>query len=371
MSHILFISHARGLHGAEAVMVQAAKACSARGARVTVVVPSIVPDEGLEKALQGIRNLQILPLPYRAAGGDMLRTHLVRLYNLRALCTLARFAQREQVTTIYSNTSITILGAELAMRLHLKHVWHWHEPVDERFGWHFTMTEYYQRLAQAANTIVCISQQQKQQWSEELDLPLTNAQIIYNPIKPIAFTPEAHYAFHRGARIGFIGRFEQRKNLPLLLQAFTSIHDQVHETSLCLCGAVDEHDRLFVEQMTDLREPVLTIMQQTTDVSKFYNNIDILVLPSWSETMPLVVLEAMQAGVCVLQTNRSGMRELLEAGTETLFFSPDKPEELENELLACLDEDYRQPIAQAGQKKALQLVQNQSFDNQITRLLCE
>ena len=87
--------------------------------------------------------------------------------------------------------------------------------------------------------------------------------------------------------------------------------------------------------------------------------------------MPLVVLEAMQAGVCVLQTNRSGMTELLEAGTETLFFSPDKPEELENELLACLDEDYRQPIAQAGQKKALQLVKNQSFDNQITRLLCE
>ena len=121
----------------------------------------------------------------------MLRTHLVRFYNWRALCKLARYAQREGVTAIYSNTSITILGAELAKRLHVRHIWHWHEPVDERFGWHFTMVEYYQRLVQATDTIVCISQQQKQQWSKELDLPLTNAQVVYNPIKKIAFTPEA------------------------------------------------------------------------------------------------------------------------------------------------------------------------------------
>ena len=77
MSHILFISHARGVHGAEAVMVQAIKACAAKGARVTLVVPSIVPDEGLEEALSGI-SVQVLPLPYRAAGVHALRTMRTR-----------------------------------------------------------------------------------------------------------------------------------------------------------------------------------------------------------------------------------------------------------------------------------------------------
>jgi len=89
--------------------------------------------------------------------------------------------------------------------------------------------------------------------------------------------------------------------------------------------------------MTDLREPVLTVLPQTHEVEKFYNNIDILVLPSWRETMPLVVFEAMQAGVCVLQTNRSGMSELLEGKKETLFFSPDREEELEQLLMNCMD----------------------------------
>ena len=112
------------------------------------------------------------------------------------------------------------------------------------------------------------------------------------------------------------------------------------------------------------------IMEQTSEVEKFYNRIDILVLPSWRETMPLVVLEAMQAGVCVLQTNQSGMTELLEAGTETLFFSPNRLEELEQLLMLCMDPDYRNSIANAGQQKALQLVKDQQFDQQIRKLLC-
>ena len=73
MRHILFISHARGIHGAEAVIVRAAKACAATGAKVTVVVPSLVEDAGMEQALSGIERLQVLALPYRAAGGSMIR----------------------------------------------------------------------------------------------------------------------------------------------------------------------------------------------------------------------------------------------------------------------------------------------------------
>ena len=37
----------------------------------------------------------------------------------------------------------------------------------------------------------------------------------------------------------------------------------------------------------------------------------------------------------------------------------------------CMDSDYRSRIAQAGQEKALYLVKNQQFDQQIQTLLCE
>lgn len=352
-------------------MVRAAKACAATGAKVTVVVPSLVEDAGMEQALSGIERLQVLALPYRAAGGSMIRTRLVQWYNRFALNQLKWLVAREQVDTIYSNTSITILGAELARRTGIRHVWHFHEPVDERFGWDSSMKNYYRSLVDATETIVCISKQQLAEWQHTLEMPLKQAQIVYNPIKAISVVSAARRTSRNEVRIGFIGHFEERKNLPLLVQTFVKVHNQMPNTRLCLCGAVDRKDEAYIAHMTDLREPVLTVLPQTREVEKFYNNIDILVLPSWRETMPLVVFEAMQAGVCVLQTNRSGMSELLEGGKETLFFSPDKPEELEQLLMNCMDADYRQSIAQAGQEKALYLVKNQQFDKQIQTLLCE
>lgn len=370
MSHILFISHARGIHGAEAVMAQAIKACAAKGARVTVVVPSLAPDEGLEEALKGIRGVQQLALPYRSAGKGYLRTTYVQIYNIPTLRRLKKFVMREGVDTIYSNTSVTILGVALSALTYARHIWHWHEPVDARYGWHFSQAEMYQEWAQKARTIVCISRQQKEEWEQVLDLKLTNARIIYNPIKRIVPVATGRSGLLRGVRIGFIGRFEERKNIELLMQAFEQLHDSEPDTSLWLCGAINEHDRRYVERMTDWREPVVNILPQTPDVASFYSKIDILVLPSWRETMPLVVLEAMQAGVCVLQTNRSGMSELLEHGKETLFFPPDQPDILLLQLTQCMDKEGRQQIARAGQEKAMQLVNNQSFDDQITKLLC-
>ena len=65
------------------------------------------------------------------------------------------------------------------------------------------------------------------------------------------------------------------------------------------------------------------------------------------------------------------MSELLDGGKETLFFSPENPDELEQMLIHCMDADYRQSIAQAGQKKVTELLKNSSFDKQIQTLLCE
>ena len=126
-----------------------------------------------------------------------------------------------------------------------------------------------------------------------------------------------------------------------------------------------------LEQLTELRAPVVEVLPHTSEVAKFYNSIDILVLPSWRETMPLVVLEALQAGVCVLQTNRSGMNELIEDGKESLFFSPDDADTLYQLLMQCMNPDFRQTIALAGQQKVQQLIKDSSFDTQITQLLCE
>ena len=366
MNHCLFISHARGLHGAEAVMLRAIKACTQKGAKVTVVLPSILPDNGLAKSLAILDNTTAITLPYRAAGKNTIRTALVRLYNLYALFRLACLVRREHIDTIYSNTSITILGADLARLTNTRHIWHFHEPVDTAYGWHQSLKGLYRRLVQRANTLVCISHAQQQEWENALGLTLSNAQVIYNPIKPILANPLPH----KGIRIGYIGHFEPRKNLPLLAQVFSRRYRDDTETQLWLCGAKNEAEIQATKNLFANATSEVVILPQTDQVADFYNQIDILVLPSWRETMPLVVFEAMQAGVCVLQTDQSGMKELLQDRRETLFFSPHEPETLASLLQECLDADFRHRIAAAGQAKVQQLIQNNAFDQQIATLLC-
>jgi glycosyltransferase involved in cell wall biosynthesis len=253
----------------------------------------------------------------------------------------------------------------------VRHVWHWHETVHARLGWHPSLQRLYRRKAQQADTIICISRQQQHEWEQALDMPLTNARIVYNPIKRICPLKSGETATHTDVRIGFIGHFEPLKNIGMLVHCFESLHAQYPATSLWLCGAMNEQDCAYVEAMTDLREPILHILPQTNHVEAFYHAIGILVLPSWCETMPLVVMEAMQAGVCVLQTDRSGMKERIEDGKESLFFSPYEPESLLRLMERCMDQKERKSIATAGQKKAMDLVNNQSFDDQITKLICE
>lgn len=370
MSHVLVISHSRGMHGAEVVMLQAIRACRASGAQVTVVMPSVVPSEGLDEALEQITGVRTMLLPYRAGGIDVLRTTIVQLYNIPTLRKLKKFVEEERVSVIYSNTTLTVIGATLARITGVRHVWHWHEPVDERFGWHESLELLYPQMVQRTDAIVCISRHQQEEWEQALKMKLHNARVVYNPIKKIVSPSSNRHALHKEVRIGYIGHFEERKNIELLVRVFDLLHEEEPDTRLVLCGAIDERDRLYVECMTDLQEPVMTILPQTPDVAKFYSEIDILVLPSWRETMPLVVLEAMQAGVCVLQTNQSGMTERVEDGKETLFFPPDRPYILLELLEQCMDADYRARIAKAGQEKAMKLVQDQSFDKQIKTILC-
>ena len=332
-------------------------------------MPSIIKDEGLEAQLKSIQGVIIKPLAYRAAGGSWMRTEIVKMYNMCAVWHLQRFIKEEKVDTIYSNTCITILGVQLARWSKIRHIWHWHESPQVWFEWNNLTKAIYKNFIRYAETIICISQAQLREWERILGIDIKNASVIYNPIKSIKLA-ERNEA-EDVVRVGFIGHFEKLKNIETLVKSFEVMHEKEKNTRLILCGAKDDADKVYGEKMTSLKAPDLEILWQTNDVTSFYNSIDILVLPSWYETMPLVVLEAMQAGVCVLQTDRSGMKELIEDGKESLFFAPDDADTLSAYLMRCMNADYRRQIAEAGQKKALQLLKNQQFDQQIQTLLCE
>ncbi len=77
-----------------------------------------------------------------------------------------------------------------------------------------------------------------------------------------------------------------------------------------------------------------------TNVKSWYQSADIFCLPSWSEGMPVSILEAMSAGLVVIASQVGGIPELIEHEHSGFLMPPGDPERL-CELITRAIEDRR------------------------------
>jgi glycosyltransferase involved in cell wall biosynthesis len=79
---------------------------------------------------------------------------------------------------------------------------------------------------------------------------------------------------------------------------------------------------------------------------------DMLVLPSFMEGLPIVLMEAMALGVPVVASRVAGIPELIEDGTGGLLFTPSRWDELAGCMERLLTErTLRDSIAGHGKRK--------------------
>ena len=101
--------------------------------------------------------------------------------------------------------------------------------------------------------------------------------------------------------VGHVGRFAEQKNHMFLLSVFDQIHRKRKDAALLLLG--DGKLRPVIEReitRRGLRESVI-LMGNQTNVVPFYSAMDVLVLPSFYEGVPVVGVEAQANGLpCVM-----------------------------------------------------------------------
>lgn len=101
--------------------------------------------------------------------------------------------------------------------------------------------------------------------------------------------------------IGHVGRFCYPKNQEFLIDVFEEVYKQNHNAVLMLVG--DGPDRKKIEEkvnMLNLKTRVL-FLGNRNDVNRLYQAMDVFVLPSRYEGLPVVGVEAQVAGLpCVL-----------------------------------------------------------------------
>ena len=112
--------------------------------------------------------------------------------------------------------------------------------------------------------------------------------------------------------IGIVGRIQfKQKGHDFLINALSENVDQLGNFKLLVVG--DGPDRYALESMVNqkgLAEHVIFIPWHD-DLSFVYSSLDVVLIPSRFEGLPLVMLESMYHNVPVLASNRDGMKEVL------------------------------------------------------------
>jgi glycosyltransferase involved in cell wall biosynthesis/O-antigen/teichoic acid export membrane protein len=138
-----------------------------------------------------------------------------------------------------------------------------------------------------------------------------------------------------GRTIAAIGRLEEQKRFDLVLRALTSLAD----VSAVVVG--DGPERKSLELLCDelgVRDRVL-FLGWVDDPTYILGGVDALVLSSDNEAFPLVILEAMHAGLPVVATDVGSVREVVVSGETGLIVPPNDVNALADAIREVLDPD--------------------------------
>jgi len=116
----------------------------------------------------------------------------------------------------------------------------------------------------------------------------------------------------RPAVLGMLGRIEfKQKQQDFMVRAFCGFPQVFDNCRLVIAG--DGPDRIRLEQQVagGPCKATIDLRPWQTDIDAFFASIDMLVIPSRFEGVPLVMLEALARGIPVIGSNRDGMKEIL------------------------------------------------------------
>jgi glycosyltransferase involved in cell wall biosynthesis len=196
-----------------------------------------------------------------------------------------------------------------------------------------------------------------QRFLEQLNKNHYNGKLIYNPVNPIFFDLKIRSHFEK--RILYVGVINARKNLLCLLKAILKLKKKIDGLKLDVIGGFkdESYKNLIFSFIKDnnLEDDVNFLgWKSQSELLELYKEVDLFVLPSLQESLPVSIAEAMAAGRPVIATDVGGISEMITCEKSGFIFKSNDTEELKNYLFKfCNDNGAYSYFAKFAREEAM------------------
>lgn len=276
-------------------------------------------------------------------GGDLLerltssgvRTQYIKAYRrdvhfssewaaFRELYALMREERPDIVHANSSKAGIALLAARLSgvhRTVFTVHGWAW----NENRSWYQKLLMwflYYITLI-LSQRIIFVSRAARSQ--AHFPLLSRRMHVVWNGIGPISFLSREEArtkllpGVHKHFWVGTIAELHPVKGLPVLIEAYEHVAPDVPDSELVIIGEGEMRQTLERQLMIEGVSRTSCLLGHIPDASKYLKAFDVFVLPSRSEGLPYVLLEAGMAERAVVATAVGGIPEVIQSGKTGLL----------------------------------------------------
>lgn len=311
--------------------------------------PATLPLALIEALARPRRCLAALALAWRTAPPGI-RGGLKQLAYLAEALILARHLRARSIAHLHNHfagpsANVAMLTSALSG---IPFSYTLHGPADlyEPMTWHL------REKTARATFVACISHFARAQAMYFSDpVHWGKLRIVHCGVLPEIYERDAAGP-HEGTRLIFVGRITAVKGLRVLLSAFARALATRPGLHLTLVG--DGDDRAHLERLAaPLGEAVQFAGYLSQEaVAEALSQADAMVLPSFAEGLPVVLMEALAGARPVIATQVAGVSELVEDGINGFLVSPGDEEALADRIGRLADDpELCTRMGLAGRKK--------------------
>jgi glycosyltransferase involved in cell wall biosynthesis len=199
---------------------------------------------------------------------------------------------------------------------------------------------------------VALSEINRQTVVDFYGIPSDYVAVVPNGVDLSRFTPKTSYAISGVPHICHVGRFQEAKNHAAIIEAASLLKRKGVSVVFDLYGegGLMEAARAQVE---DLGIADMVVFHGlTADVPRAMSAADIFVLPSLWEGIPMVIAEAMAAGLPIVASRVGGIPDMIADGTDGVLCEPNGASLAERIERLISDARLRASIGSAAREKS-------------------